>query len=613
MGGRKHLPSEEASALYDTLFDGVEKIDILGISGALTDSFSEVITMYENYNESALEKHVKYYIAAKYNVLYGHASCIAGKICRFSEPGEFLTLPTTLVGTVDEWNQIIKIEFLRYKRAIADGIRGCFIYRVEMLDFIEQLNSVLAQLSEECRKKLHIQEYKRFKLLPLRSNGLKFIPICGNVLSRIGALVKPLYGPFVARNGGKVEFTIENTKAYFTQDMFTLLSRPKLEALKSMNKWNLGMSFKTNGYQLSVTFQTKNYPMHGAETRLNGSKKLTGALKTFTHELDPGYNVQETLRYFVDPLEHMGVIDVGNTNPITIGKKVSDGKIQSESFRKCEYSHVSKRNKKNSKFAKMRDSSESFKAILEDYNNHVLCTSDIGVLHQCVRLRMIHHIEHDAFMNVKSYIKLRFEVQQAQERALFQVANWILAGGTTKVFSKEKCPQKHQLKIVVFSDCGVLSGLRGSSSGMPMKKLQRLMVKRSRHEGFFVYKVDESYTSKRSNCCPGNEMVNMMSSHGKKREKDRPPDPDNPKNLLPDKKRRKIHGLCFCPNCHTLWSRDVHAVGNIWDATVAKINGECRPWWLRRTMNNPKVSHGSSSGGITNIVDLTNPALGHVD
>lgn len=83
-------------------------IDCTGLAQLLSANKSLILKNYTNHNEGdKIKAHVAMYVRAKYDVARGHGSAIAEKVVA-KNPGQFKTLPKTLDGTVEEWNQRVK-------------------------------------------------------------------------------------------------------------------------------------------------------------------------------------------------------------------------------------------------------------------------------------------------------------------------------------------------------------------------------------------------------------------------------------------------------------------------------------------------------------------------
>jgi len=136
--------------------------------------------------------------------------------------------------------------------------------------------------------------------------------------------------------------------------------------------------------------------------------------------------------------------------------------------------------------------------------------------------------------------------------------------------------------------------LKGSSSGMEMQPLKRLLIMRSYHEEFDIRMINEAHTSCNSWCCHngpdivGVGMGYMKSRHARSKYKTRsqarkrewtdenPRPPDATEDyLIADCETRDIWGFCFCKRCGKLWSRDVSSVGNQWNITIAALERPC--------------------------------------
>ncbi|CAK9034974.1 Hypothetical protein SCF082_LOCUS21095 [Durusdinium trenchii] len=490
---RRHRPSE--SMVQAFVATRAQHVDCTGLTNINDAARTELLTSLKNYDEIALEAHIAMYLTAKYDVKRGHGSALATKVFRKS-PGLFVTLPATLEGGVDRWNTVVREEHARFKEAKgAPG--GILRYRLYMMQIIEERN----------RGRDPDKQYRAFSLLPQRKVGRGFISIDKKTCKELGALAKQLF-PNADRSW---------RSGVFNEEVDALFNR---EGLKKQGKFRLGPTVKTNGVELHVLFETTNYPRHTEGRRCGQGKRLKAAEQTCPAELDPpidfcGITLTDWTR--------MVTIDPGNTNPVTLARPIdpedAETRFSTASLSKGWYTKHSKRRK-----MKRRGDRDTPKQINKELSEHSLKTSSVESLLTAVRLRFKHHDETHAAASKKQRLKLRFEVKQAEERAINNTINWILRGG--------KHTGAREVDVVVFGDAGRMSGLKGTSVSAPMAKIKRLATRRGRVEGFQVYEVNEAYTSKRSSCCPGADAKNMVTGHKMDETADG------------RRVRSKVHGLC---------------------------------------------------------------------
>ena len=118
-----------------------------------------------------------------------------------------------------------------------------------------------------------------------------------------------------------------------------------------------------------------------------------------------------------------------------------------------------------------------------------------------------------------------------------------------------------------YGRCSKTTGFKSSTPGGPLKKIQRLMVKKRLR----VAKENEAYSSKSSVCCHGHANKDMKNGHSPKtymkgKHKD-----------CPEKKPSKVHGILVCQKCKTTWYRDVVGAINILEIYLARMEGHRRP------------------------------------
>ena len=168
-------------------------------------------------------------------------------------------------------------------------------------------------------------------------------------------------------------------------------------------------------------------------------------------------------------------------------------KMVTNSFRKQHLKHESKANKVNHEYTKLRDRLE-LNVIFNEFGSQSLKKSNMQNMLVGIQKRVGHNDEVHRKITSKKYLKLKFEAKIAYQRCIDQIANWCIHGYTTKTpFEKQDHIEKR--KFVVFGDCSKLSGLKGSSSGMAMQPLKRLLMMRSYHEEFDIRMISEAYTS----------------------------------------------------------------------------------------------------------------------
>jgi hypothetical protein len=144
------------------------------------------------------------YVRALYNIKRGHASAIASKVFRFTVPGFFITLPTTLEGgTLAEWNARIQELHARFMGCVRYSaandlfsLHGPSVarYRFEMLQVIEAANAnieaanaALAAMPAGTATPPRAL-FRAFTLCPLPSEGRKFIEISNTAMAQLSAL-----------------------------------------------------------------------------------------------------------------------------------------------------------------------------------------------------------------------------------------------------------------------------------------------------------------------------------------------------------------------------------------------------------------------------------------
>ena len=530
----KNIPNALLLSAYESSFKGVIKVKTKGLVNINTYMIQSLLTTCCNYNTyPQLQKHVKAYLHAKYNLPKSHASRIACMFVKDGSPGKF--------RSNDAWNQIVQAEAGIFKSYFVceensqgyDKSLSFLRYRWYMLSSVEQLESARAV------------EYPKFKLLPILSEGRKFITLDNRAMKFLATNAR-------SRNQTKeqkasIDGKFQSLEAFFNFEGVT----------KNPGKWRRGVVVRTNGVELHVVFET-----------LNTERLATGRVKRKRpnqrirpEDLDPNYD-------FSSCVDSVGAndfisIDPGNHCPYTWARKDPSSTLQDpkpflkETVSKKWFNRRSKRNRKNQRY-KTELQKFKLKDIIKELSICTLKHASFSDIQSAVQLRLRHQQRlHDAFSR-KQRLKLRYEARIAEQKAIDQIVKR-MRGNSGRVDDK--------VKLIVFGDASRMSGIKGTSASVPNRRIQRHAVHRGKNEGFFVKLEKEFRTSKMSSCCPGAEMKLMKTSHPRR-------------GYTGPAKRTRVNGICICQRCHKLFARDLNAAVNIWRCVLNRLQGLPRPQYL---------------------------------
>jgi hypothetical protein len=582
-------PSEDLLETCRQIIKDSDKIDVTGLGGVIGANIDLVLTPYKNFDTLALESHVAKYIRAVYDIKRGHGSSVADKVCRDQREGYFESLPKTLEGGCDYWNEQIQHLHAHYHMCTTQGDSSMYqTYRYFMMSKIQEKNEELLHRG--------IKEYTftQIPLLPTRREGRQFITLDDHSVNRLNALAKqvlPHYDEGVLRG----LFTSLDTlfirqgsiPAHKDEKSGKMQKGSRLR--KDPAKWRLAPSVKTNGIELHILFDSANTVRKGKDG-VSGRIMHQPGHKVSTQDLDPSYDFKSVLRG-IQPWE-IRVLDPGNNVPFTSGQVVANpinpaeptknlrhGTVQfkHQVLSKGWYNKISKRNKMRRKDERDRKRYK-ITQVIETLAQHSLRTPHWETLKRAVRVRLDMHEKLHQHYSRKQRLKLKFEVKMAQERAINETIDFLRGKKnptTGETFS-------NPAKLVVVGDGGRMSGLRGTTCSAPMAKIKRLAVRRARVEGWHFRVINEAYTSKRSCCCAGYDMENILTAH------------KTYERVDGGMGRTRVHGISRCTNenCLTLWNRDKAATCNQWCIAAAAYAGVERPWWL--TCENQQNCHPMS-------------------
>ena len=481
-----------------------------------------------NYNSIAIFDHMVPYIQSKYGVqLKGHAKFLCGRITNEHTPFDFDSVPDTLDLQPEVIYGIIREEHRIFFNAYHN--EALFEYRHYMLSIIRE------NANDE-------RNARGFTMLPVRNIGVKFVDLDKLTMEKVWCRLMPCRKNKKGITEAETEaWNAWNAVLEASTGMESWLTYPK------KNGWTPGKIVRTNGYEFHHAFEKNK--ARGAKR----AKKVPKAMQVWPQDWDPSYTFKNTKSLkdvrVKDPTNFVAC-DVGHHNIMTgvspTGLTLKNGSPQMEvrNYTKQRFNHESKRNKVNRKVARLQKNVRVQEA-LNQLAEHTLKTPDFEELCEAIRVRTKHYdLIYNHYAN-KQFLKLKAEARMAEVSALDGLVNWISYGGR---------------KPVGIGDCAKTSGFRGLSAGGPTKKIRRLFIKR----GLDATLVAEGYTSKRSCCCRGHDMV--------------------PVRVMVDGQRTDLHGLRICQGCRKTWNRDVSAAINIFDIFYnSQVRGGERPPHLVKT------------------------------
>ena len=229
--------------------------------------------------------------------------------------------------------------------------------------------------------------------------------------------------------------------------------------------------------------------------------------------------------------------------------------------------------------------------VFEHLSNYSLRTPSYETLKEAIAAHAEAYDRLYAFNSRKSWLRWQFHAKIAEQRTIYHVINHVLRGRTKR---KRKNPRqrakggpkykRHEgARLVTIGDGNKMHGIRGTSSGAPMSKIQRLATRLSRHEGWYVRSIDERYTSKRSSCCQGRETTRVF------------------------KDGVQVYGILACTGCGMQRDRDKSAARNQFHITTSILRNKPRPWWLTRE-NKPPQENPSPAPMLLDLQGNQSPA-----
>ena len=337
----------------------------------------------------------------------GHATWLAGKVCRRNAPGQIETLPDTLTGTVEHWQAIINTEHTRFIEIYQDipvntsdpDPRRTIIYRFEMLREIEAIEIDNALINNQINNSgimfngimlddtdLRNENLSKFTILPVPAEGRKFIDIMKKGFVNLKAYARKLRRvhpnnpalvllPLFDENEIKAVFgdSFSAEKLIF-DNFFNRNASTKFVNGRTVAKgWKLSPTIKTNGISLHILFETANTKRSAGNQLVRVTKekqcteakfdpKYLDANIQLLGELPANYNQEEDFRnrnsntLKITP-DQFACIDPGNHNPFAA--VYHDGehghRFETKNISRDSYNRESGRNMVNKAYKKLAE------------------------------------------------------------------------------------------------------------------------------------------------------------------------------------------------------------------------------------------------------------------
>lgn len=491
------------------------------------DNFVESMATAEATNNKVYNKweclndHLVTYLKGKYQLQNKKmARALAYRIVA-SEPLAFDSIHQELVKQHGmEWvREVIRLES-EARAFFLSQHAGKVRYRYFMMEQLDTMNRLCGPVENPIAS---------FTLIPNHGCGsTRFAVLCGQTMSNL--LRKKDYPEFYEKvkasdKAGKLE---------------TYFNAPK------KNGWQRGRQVRSNGIELHTLFEkNKAYMKNGKPKR---QKKC---FRTDESDYDvptrPIYDLVYNIAA-VDPGYHNFFSCVRPTREVNEkGERIVEKRFVTKKW----YDRRSGRKKVRKKAAVMTNRAQKRK-LLKDITNHTLKTVDPIAFRLAINARRDSYATLHAFYSNKRLKRLKFAMRKREQQAIEQIVDYISWGGEV---------------VNVFGDCSKTTGFKSSTPGGPLKKIQRLMVKKNLR----VVEEKEAYSTKASVCCHGHANKEMKCGQA----------PDIFKQGkykdCPAKKPSKVHGILICQKCKRTWNRDVVGPTNILDIYLARMEGHPRP------------------------------------
>jgi hypothetical protein len=611
----------------------IEPVPGVGLSHILDAAIDELEVACSNYDKFALASHVAKYVRALYRLeRSAGASAFAGKVLRpHGPPGRFVKLPDSLARTgvsLAEWNRRIETMHARYVQCLDADRRPrgpqLAAWRREMIAAIGAANdwraTMVNNIADPALRAAQDWRYRSFTLIPLRSQGRKFISISNAAMKQLYALAKDMAyserrdaafaaaaGAGAAAGAAAASHTVEQVHA--AQNLFrhgidsffnrgakaitrenkrwrckedgelvaashkvgrrlhgkgkksktSKTAKLKIQALGiNMDEWDFADMVRTNGIELHIVFRSRDWPGN-LQGRPVPERQLPPELRTATTDLDPPHLARALVQERADGLGGLPrwtASDPGVKSPMTTA--IFDAGTNQFVSKTFSGRRYRALAGRAALPARVARDREEFQLdpLIAEYAQHPLTGC----------------YEANALLEATA---VRFRRHQAMHDGhssrgklkLGFLTKRRVASAIDKVVNFIR--HDKTVELVAIGDRSRTFGLRGASQGAPIVKIERRALVRGRNEGFQVFLVNEHCTSRKSWCCKGEQMKGIRTG--------------NKLRTLPDGTQvaGTTNGILACQGCRKLWGRDPNASFNIGECVFAELHGLPRPAHLR--------------------------------
>jgi transposase len=489
-------------------------------------------TVMNNYNEIAIFDHMVHYIKAKYYInRTGHVKFI---ITRFTskDPHNFEFRLRNFPYDEETLRRIITLEAAIWQNH-KDGKRNEYRYKM------------LRKIEARCGD---IQSYKKFTLIPMRTNGIKFIDLDIFTMKLIWSRIKPCR---ISKKNTDIENELlDEWQWYYDEnvsmcDWFTYPKRG--------NGFEPGKMIRTNSYEIHYLYEKGK--IRNRAGRVNKTSKNNMLEET---DWDPSYEFKNNKGIDVSNYCNFAAADVGHHNMFTVaspdGTFHKNGSLNMEirNYTKKKYNNDSLRNIVNKRSRRLGKNKK-----IQQIMNLLSCNSMKTTSAFELSINIHGHLKYyksiyNHFKN-HQFQKLKVRARMMEKKTIDDMIHWITWGGT---------------KPLGIGDGSKTTGFKCTSPGGPIRKIRRHANKK----GYEINLVKEAYTSKRSSCCAGYDCVAMKNENGD-----------------------SIHGVRICQKCGKTLDRDINSSFQIfhifYKSQVLRgarpeqyqnnyVREQCTEWWL---------------------------------
>jgi hypothetical protein len=538
----------------DEIFGKGVTFPVTGNSNIVQYEADKMVANLDVYNSTdIIVAHMARYLRAKHGLpVRGHGKFLASRVAA-EVPLDFETLPRTLQMDMAAVRAAIDEEVPAFLRA-RENDREMAIYRHRLF---REMNQAVEDMDNEFGDDAPVRGVKQFSLLPLPTISRSYIDLDLFTMQKLRCKLEPDREELAPESRFKAWSQAERRRVY--EDGRAAVSLDYFVRRRARNGWQLGSTFRTNGFELHVIYErnvTRNVMESGGKRRkADPDKKHTCKPDDF----DPDKTCKP--EWLVGAHDVVGV-DPGNHNVVFgaswDGEHNADGErvFKHRRYTAKEYRRNSLRDALNARSERLTSRAQDAGLLGTLAEHPVKIAANFQSFAAGVRARVGVYDELYKIYSNRQFQKYKFAARRATQRTMDGLLERISEGG---------------VKALAWGDCSRTTGIRGTQPGGPVKKLRRHAVKK----GYKVFMVNEAYTTKRSVCCPNG---------------------DHPTNgNWRDNRGVKVHGILVCNDCGRLWNRDKVGSINIYDIAVAVVNNEPRPARFVRGFDPPGIAHAAAA------------------